>query len=113
MIKEFFLIFLVIGISLILNIFNIRLCPFFYLFRIPCIGCGMTRALRLILELKFIESFKYNILPIPLILLSLYYIYDKEKLNIFFNENKKIIILLCTIIAIITWIINLYNTLLY
>ena len=55
MIKKVFTIFLVVGIALILNSLDIRICPFFNLFNIPCVGCGMTRAVKLIFEFKFMK----------------------------------------------------------
>ena len=32
----------------------------------PCFGCGLTRAFICILELKFLEAIRYNVLSIPL-----------------------------------------------
>ena len=56
MIKEILVIFLVIGIALVLNDFDIRFCPFFNLFNIPCVGCGMTRAVKLIMKGEIIDG---------------------------------------------------------
>lgn len=117
MIKKILKIFLLMGLLLVLNIFGIRFCPFFALFNIPCVGCGMTRAVRLIFQGKIIESFKYNILPLPLlisiIVYLILYIINKEKLNTFINKNKKKIIIISCFIMIIVWIINISNELLY
>lgn len=41
-------------------------CFFKVIFKIPCPGCGMTRAFKSILEFDFIQAFKFNILSIPL-----------------------------------------------
>lgn len=117
MLKKIFLIFLVIGIALILNVFDVRFCPFFHLFNIPCVGCGMTRAVKLIIKGKIIESFKYNILPLPLlvsiIIYLILYIIDREKLREFVNTNKCVIIVVSFFIMIIVWFINISNYLLY
>ena len=41
-------------------------CPFNYYFHIPCPGCGMTRAFKLILQGNILASLQYNLLAIPL-----------------------------------------------
>jgi hypothetical protein len=115
--KNMLLIFIIIGIALIFNVFNIRFCPFFNLFNIPCACCGMTRAAKLILEGKIIESFKYNILALPLlitiIIYFILYVINRGKLNIFVTKNKYLIIIISFLIMVITWIININNELLY
>jgi len=117
MTRKVLLIFFIIGIALILDYFGIRFCPFFNLFKIPCVGCGMTRAVKLILNGKIIESFKYNLLPIPLLILIIIYIllycYDKNKMYKFIELHKKKIIIVFLIITLIVWIINLANPILY
>ena len=44
----------------------IYVCPFNYYFHIPCPGCGMTRAFKLILQGNILASLQYNLLAIPL-----------------------------------------------
>ena len=44
-------------------------CLFKKIFHISCPGCGLTRSFRSILNLDFINAFKYNILGIPLFIL--------------------------------------------
>ncbi len=41
-------------------------CPFNHYFHIPCPGCGMTRAFKLILQGNILASLRYNLLAIPL-----------------------------------------------
>jgi Protein of unknown function (DUF2752). len=91
-------------------------CLFKSIFHISCPACGMTRALKLILEFKILESFKYNILTFPLCLLILtlfiIFIYDiitgKNKLKQLTELLIKNYIFII-IIIIISWIINIYR----
>ena len=48
-------------------------CLFKKMFHISCPGCGLTRSFRSILNLDFINAFKYNILGIPLFILCIIY----------------------------------------
>ena len=44
------------------------ICPLYYYFDIPCLGCGMTRAYRALLRLDLKTAFEYHCLfPIPMI----------------------------------------------
>ena len=41
-------------------------CPFLRLFKIPCPGCGMTRAYKALLSFRFKEAIEYHCLfPLP------------------------------------------------
>lgn len=118
------LILLFIGIlicSYICEYYDVTICLFHNIFHIPCPGCGLTRAIKLIMQLKVIESFQYNIIAIPVLLYILFLIfcYSYEaitKKNIFsklFKKYKNIIIVISIILVIISWIYNLFNPLLY
>ena len=71
-------------------------CLFKAVFKIPCPGCGMTRAFKSIIQLDFIQAFKFNILSIPLfiflILMFIAIVYDIIK-DTKMLENKVIKIL--------------------
>lgn len=103
-------IFFVLGLAFILSIFDIRFCPFFYLFNIPCPGCGLTRAFKLLLKGKFLQSLNFNILPLPILILILTFIFFPNHIK---KINKKIIYFLGFILMIISFIINIFNPLLY
>ena len=78
--------------------------------------CGMTRGIKCILKLKIIESFKYNLLSIPvllsIILFYIIYIFSiilkKEYIYCYYNyfviHYKTIIVIL-----IINWIVNIFK----
>lgn len=62
-----FWIFIPILLGILFIILDIiYVCPFNYYFHIPCPGCGMTRAFKLILQGNILESLQYNLLAIPL-----------------------------------------------
>lgn len=56
---------------IILFILKIEIpCMFKSIFGISCPGCGMTRAIKELLNLNFIGAFSYNILAVPLALMG-------------------------------------------
>ena len=78
--------------------------------------CGITRGIKCILKFKIIESFKYNLLSIPVFLsITLFYIIyifsiilKKEYIYCYYNyfviHYKTIIVIL-----IINWIVNVFK----
>ena len=81
-------------------------CPFYYLFDIPCPGCGMTRACKALLRFDFQAAINYNCLfPIP-IFWALY-----QPLRRYIRTNKTlefILVLVSALLFIIRWIIILF-----
>lgn len=65
-----FFIFLIIFFLLILLKFNIP-CYFKKIFSIPCPSCGLTRSIFSILNLNIIKSIYYNILGIPIFVITI------------------------------------------
>lgn len=120
--KQFFLINLVVLFVVILsNLFDFRLCVIYNIFKIPCPGCGMTRSFILMLKGDFVQALKYSIISPLIILLYIIVIiwnfFDyKTNKNTFMkytNKYKMIIIIVFAIIALIQWVINLNNSILY
>ena len=116
--KNLKVILVVIGLAFILNIFDIRFCPFFNIFNIPCPACGLTRAFKLIIQFRFIESLKYNILALPLVIFTFIYIIllitkRIDLLYSFLNKYKTVLIVITIIIMLIVWLININNPRLY
>ena len=112
------IILMTIGLAFILSIFDIRFCPFFNIFKIPCPACGLTRAFTFIIQFKFIESLKYNVLALPLVFFSFIYVIllitkRIDLLYSFLNKYKKILIVITIIIMLIVWLININNPRLY
>lgn len=64
-------------------------CLFKTIFNVSCFSCGLTRAFKSIINFNLIESFKYNLLGIPIFLFLVYInillicdiIFNKEKAN--------------------------------
>lgn len=115
--KNIFIVILIVGLALTLNFFNVKACPIFILFKVPCPGCGLTRAVSLILKGQIVASLEYNILPIPLlftiITYILFYSFNKEVLQKLVKKFNTLIIIITIVVTIIVWIININNPLLY
>ena len=120
--KEFCIInLIVLFVVMLSNLFNFRICLFYNIFHIPCSGCGITRAMYLLIKGKIYESFQYSIMPIVIIplylILIIWNLLDvKRKTDTFTQftkKYKKILILIATILTISIWIININNPLLY
>ena len=112
------IIIILLGLSLLLFMLDIRICPFFNLLHIPCPACGLTRAFVLFMQGRFIESIQYNILIIPIILGSIIYgiillINKKKVFDDFLLKHQRLFICLALIMMIITEFININNDLLY
>ena len=91
------LIIILITYVCILNVTKIG-CPFNFLFGIPCMGCGMTRACLAFLQGDILMALKYHPMVILLPLILLLFI-----THIILNNNKKNIkiIMLCWLLIII------------
>ena len=120
--KNFIFINLIVLFFVILSsLFNFRICLIYNIFKIPCPGCGISRAFILFFKGDFLGSLQYNmLLPIILILYLIIIVWNiidyKLKKNSFMkftNKYKIPIIILFSILTIIQWVININNPLLY
>lgn len=118
-IKVFFTeIFLLSGLSLLFNILKIRICPFYYFFKIPCPGCGLTRSFIELLKGNLCESLKYNILGLIIFIVCMIYllllIIKKDGLfELFVKKYKTIFIIFSIVLLLLVEIININNEILY
>ena len=115
--KRIINILMVSGIILLLIIYFFHPgCLIKNIFKIPCPMCGITRGIISFLHLNFIESFKYNLLSIPIfIIILLFYvlylisfIFKIDFVSCYYNYfviHYKIIIY----IFIINWVINIFK----
>lgn len=125
-IKNNIIKYIIINIFVLIIIYlfylaNIRICLIYNLFKIPCPGCGLTTSVMYLLKGDFLSSLQYNIITIPLIVIylicSCWYIIDilknKQTLKLIINKNKSLIIIVCLLLFIISFLKNLNNPLLY
>ena len=109
----------IIGIlSLLFQFFKIRICIFYNAFKIPCPGCGLTRSFIYIFKGDLTSSFRYNILGIPIFIMSIIYfiflIAEKDLyIHNFFRKHKIIFFIISMTLLFITETINIHNALLY
>lgn len=99
-------------ISLIFYRFNIRICPFYNLFKIPCPGCGLTTSFVYLLKLDWQNSLKANVLGLPIFIIFLiYFVFCLAKKENVFHEflkkNQKTIIIVSVFMLIVAYYINL------
>ena len=117
--KDIFLDLIMLGtVSVVFNLVDIRICPFFYLFNIPCPGCGLTRSVLAIFKLDIKSIVQYNFLGIIIVIGFIFYFlayfFDKRNIvNTFLVKNRKMVIITAIVLLIIAEIINFNNKLLY
>ncbi len=100
---------------IITKTFQISICPIKNIFGISCFGCGLTRGFVSILELKFLDALKYNVLSIPLFICILIYavlcgvdiVFDKNCVKILERYlSRWYMYIVYTVIVIISYIVN-------
>jgi len=82
-------------------------CFFLSLFKLPCPGCGMSRALLSALRLDFRSAFEYHAMFWSVPLLYLYFLLDGRPFRNKFINRAVIIIILSGFVA--NWIFSLVN----
>ncbi len=101
-------ILLILGLYLLLSRYNVP-CIFMELFNIPCPGCGMTRALRSLIDLDFYKALQYHPMVYCMSVVILYIIMDGR---IFKNRLFNNIILFIILIGFaVCYIVRLLNNL--
>ena len=102
-----------IVIYLLYHFFAIKLfrasCPLILLFGIPCPGCGMTRAIRMVLTLQFEKAYFLNPLAFLWVPFLLYVLFTRY----FYRENKRITYILLSILIILTFARYFYGMISY
>lgn len=104
----------IVIIPILIFILDLKLhCIFKYYLDIRCPGCGLTRSLYALLNGNILESLYYNILTIPLVIISIslvvLLIYDTinnhnnclNMLNNFFTKHYKLILFILLTVMII------------
>lgn len=78
-------------------------CPIWYLFGVPCCGCGMTRATMALLRFDFIRALSFHPLVFFMPIFLILYIYCRLK-----NINTNNLIYCICISFLVTYIIRMF-----
>ena len=98
-------IILVILCGVLLALIGAYICPFNLFFKIPCPGCGMTRAYLALLRLDVFGAFEWHpLFPIPFFVFL--YIIFRDKLKALHKYEIPLTVALL-VLFIATWIICL------
>ncbi len=76
-------------------------CVFLEITGIPCLGCGMTRAVLSIVRLDFVQAFKDNVVIFFMPYIGMYILFD------FKHRIHKVLLLMIVMIAIVNWLIKI------
>ncbi|MEI6521326.1 MAG: DUF2752 domain-containing protein, partial [bacterium] len=69
------MLYYIFQINIVAMLDKVVLCPFRLITKLPCPGCGMTRAFLSIGQLKFQQAINYNIFSPLLFLLMIFYLF--------------------------------------
>ncbi len=102
------LLLTIVYVGLIYTLYQLNIgCIFLSLLKIPCPGCGITRALIAVLSLDFHQAFSYHAMFWSLPILYLYFLFDGKLLK---NSTiNKIIFILITAGFILNWVLKIFR----
>ena len=83
---------------------TVSLCPFHAITGLPCPGCGMTRAMMSLGQLKLEAAMEYNMFSTPLLILMVLYVWPGKFPS--FLQHKLFSIIM-VIVVIFVWLIRL------
>jgi hypothetical protein len=94
------------GTNLVDHLPTVTLCPFHAITGYPCPGCGMTRAMVCVGQLRFGEAIGFNPFSILLTMIMIVYLCLGRTPTFLQNENLARLILLAVIVF---WVHRLIN----
>lgn len=94
----------IFGIDFMNYLPTVSLCPFHAITGLPCPGCGMTRAMLRIGQLKFEDAIGYNLFSLPLVILMFLFVWQVKFPS--FLRHKAANIVMFTIV-IFFWLMRL------
>jgi hypothetical protein len=80
------------------------LCPFHAITGLTCPGCGMTRAMLSLGQLKLVTAIGYNLFSLPLLILMIFYVWPGKIPSFLQHPVFSIFMLL---LVIIVWLMRL------
>ncbi|MCI8336427.1 MAG: DUF2752 domain-containing protein [Peptococcaceae bacterium] len=109
---------IIVLLAFLFDFLGIRICLFYALFRLPCPGCGMTRAAKALMAGDVGKAFAYNFMIFPICLICLLSCFiciwkKTEPCKAMLRKRKKLLIGVSIVLVFIIWGINLKNPLLY
>lgn len=108
LIKHLLIFLVIIGLVCLYYALGIT-CPFYYLFKIPCPTCGITRSLICLLKLDLKGYLHYNALSVPVVIAFLLVIH----INILKGKLRKIALTFSLIVFILNLIYYIYRLVLF
>ena len=96
----------VIAVALVMYFLNVG-CFFKLLFKIPCPGCGISRALFSLIKLDFVSAFKFNPMFWSVPILVLLYLFDGKLFKYKWLNHAVLTGILIGFFAF--WIVSLVN----
>ena len=95
-----------LGIDLMNYLPTVSLCPFHAITGIPCPGCGMTRAMLSLGQLKLREAIEFNFFSLPLLISMIIWLWPGKFPS--FVQHRAFGIIVFAVI-IIVWLMRLLN----
>lgn len=90
-------------------------CPLKKILHIPCLGCGMTRAVFAIFHGNILGSFRYNLMAFPLVIISMisvpFFVIDiVQNQTTYINKIDQMVqkhAVFVFVLVIVVWLFNL------
>ena len=96
--------FYLFGIDFINYLPTRSLCPFHAITGLACPGCGMTRAMISLVQLKIGAAIGYNLFSLPLLIVMIFYVWPGKFPSFLQHPVLSIFMLL---LVIIVWLMRL------
>ena len=94
--------------EVMIHLFNAS-CPLILLLGIPCPGCGMTRAIAMVLSFQFEKAIYLNPVSFLWVAFIVYFIVSRY----FLTYNKRLIYIFLSIVLVLTFARYIYGMLMY
>lgn len=82
-------------------------CPFRFFLGIPCMGCGMTRAMLACLRLDFVSAFYYHPLFGVVIAIGVFWVLDRMQIYRMESKKRNILLMVVCVLFVLVYLIRL------